>query len=63
MNRLFEGRYLIFIGCHTFIAEYGMPSESMLHVSIKFYLSLRLLLVLFYNIAVKVFFKCSFPPS
>ena len=53
-------RHLIFIGCHTFIAEYGIPSESMLHVSIKFYLSLRLLLVLFYNIAVKVFLNVPF---
>ena len=53
-------RHLIFIGCHTFIAEYGIPSESKLHVSIKFYLSLRLLLVLFYNIAVKVFLNVPF---
>ena len=47
------------MGCHTFIAEYGIPSESMLHVSIKFYLSFRLL-VLFYNIAVKVFLNVPF---
>ena len=48
------------MGCHTFIVEYGIPSESKLHVSIKLYLSLRLLLALFYNIAVKVFLNVPF---